>query len=77
VTTHPASRNAARTVAAIYDLKANPANRAIMSFFHRGGAAPSACIIFRRAPKEDLRRRMRAHQMIAEMTYGLLGRSPY
>jgi 4-hydroxyphenylacetate 3-monooxygenase len=26
--------------------------------------------------QEDLRRRMRAHRMIADMTYGLFGRSP-
>jgi 4-hydroxyphenylacetate 3-monooxygenase len=32
VTTHPAFRNAARTVAAIYDMKADPANREAMSF---------------------------------------------
>ena len=32
VTAHPAFRNAARTVAAIYDMKADPANREVMSF---------------------------------------------
>ena len=37
VTTHPAFRNAARTVAAIYDMKADPANREIMSFNEGGG----------------------------------------
>ena len=49
VTTHPAFRNAARTVAAIYDMKADPPNREIMSFTE-GGAAFSS-IIFGRAPK--------------------------
>ena len=50
VTTHPAFRNAARTVAAIYDMKADPANREIMSFTE-GRRRRTACIIFRRAPK--------------------------
>ena len=36
VTTHPAFRNAARTVAAIYDMKADPANRETMSFAEGG-----------------------------------------
>jgi 4-hydroxyphenylacetate 3-monooxygenase len=36
VTTHPSFRNAARTVAAIYDMKADPANREIMSFTEDG-----------------------------------------
>jgi 4-hydroxyphenylacetate 3-monooxygenase len=74
VTTHPAFRNAARTVAAIYDMKADPANREIMSFTEAGDAFSMYYLQAR--TQEDLRRRMRAHQMIAEMTYGLLGRSP-
>jgi 4-hydroxyphenylacetate 3-monooxygenase len=74
VTTHPAFRNAARTVAAIYDMKADPANREIM-YFTEAGDVFSMYYLRARTP-EDLRRRMRAHQMIAEMTYGLLGRSP-
>ena len=32
VTTHPAFRNAARTVAAMYDMKADPANRETMTY---------------------------------------------
>ena len=72
VTTHPAFRNAARTVAAIYDMKADPANREIMSFTEAGDAF--SMYYLRARTQEDLRRRMRAHQMIAEMTYGLLGR---
>jgi 4-hydroxyphenylacetate 3-monooxygenase len=74
VTTHPAFRNAARTVAAIYDMKADPANREIMSFAE-GGDHYSMYYLQART-QEDLRRRMRAHRMIADMTYGLFGRSP-
>ena len=36
VTTDPAFRTAARAVAAIYDMKADPANREIMSFTEGG-----------------------------------------
>jgi 4-hydroxyphenylacetate 3-monooxygenase len=74
VTTHPLFRNAARTVAAIYDMKADPANRELMSFAE-GGERHSLYFLLPRT-QEDLRRRMRAHKAIADMTYGLLGRSP-
>jgi 4-hydroxyphenylacetate 3-monooxygenase len=74
VTTHPAFCNAARTVAAIYDMKADPANREAMSFAENGDRH-GMYYLQARSP-EDLRRRMRAHRRIAEMTYGLFGRSP-
>jgi 4-hydroxyphenylacetate 3-monooxygenase len=74
VTTHPLFRNAAQTVAAIYDMKADPARRETMSFEEDG----ERCSMYFLRPRsqEDLRRRMRAHQAIADMTYGLMGRSP-
>ena len=74
VTTHPLFRNAARTVAAIYDMKADPAHRDLMSF-EEDGERYSVYFLLPRT-QEDLRRRMRAHKAIADMTYGLLGRSP-
>src|SRR5690348_11249848 len=74
VTSHPAFRNAARTVAAIYDMKADPANREIMSFSEDGELCSTYYLQAR--TQEDLRRGMRAHRMIADMTYGLFGRSP-
>jgi 4-hydroxyphenylacetate 3-monooxygenase len=55
-------------------MKADPANREVMSFAE-GGDRYSMYYLQARNP-EDLRRRMRAHRMIADMTYGLLGRSP-
>src|SRR5665213_3900175 len=74
VTTHPLFRNAARTVAAIYDMKSDPANRDTMSFEEDGERFSMYYLLPR--TQEDLRRRLRAHQAIADMTYGLLGRSP-
>ena len=74
VTSHPAFRNAARTVAAIYDMKADPKNREAMSFEEDG---ERHSIYFLRAKtREDLARRSRGHRMIAELTYGMFGRSP-
>ena len=74
VTAHAAFRNAARSIAAIYDLKADPANAETMSFVE-GGERYSMYFLQAR-DQEDLRRRTRAHRMIAEMTHGLFGRSP-
>jgi 4-hydroxyphenylacetate 3-monooxygenase len=74
VTTHPAFRNAARTVASIYDMKADPAHAETMSYAENGRRYSMYFLPARTA--EDLRRRMRCHKMIADMTYGLFGRSP-
>ncbi|MGH7090733.1 MAG: 4-hydroxyphenylacetate 3-hydroxylase family protein [Stellaceae bacterium] len=74
VTTHPLFRNAAHTVAALYDLKADPANRDLLTADEEGQRFPAYFLKAR--SREDLRRRMRAHQAIAEHTYGMLGRSP-
>lgn len=74
VTTHPAFRNAARTVAAIYDLKAAPENRDTMTF-EEDGRRYSA--YFQRArSRRDLELRTIAHRKIAALTYGMFGRSP-
>jgi 4-hydroxyphenylacetate 3-monooxygenase len=72
VTTHPAFRNAARTVASIYDMKR--AHPEAMSF-EEGGERYS---IYYLKPKTraDLARRTRGHRMIADLTYGMFGRSP-
>src|SRR2546430_9232176 len=72
VTTHLAFRNAARTVAGIYDMKL--ANRDAMSFEEDGERY--SIYFLRPRTREDLARRTRGHRMIAEMTYGLFGRSP-
>ena len=65
VTTHPAFRNAAHTVAAIYDMKADSANREIMSF--TDGGEECSMYDLRARTQEDLRWRMRAHRMIADI----------
>src|SRR5580698_6780538 len=74
VTTHPAFRNAARTIAAIYDLKGDPQQRELFSFEDNGERIGLQWLRCR--TRDDLARRMRAMKAIADATYGLIGRSP-
>ena len=74
VTTHPAFRNAAQTVGALYDMKADPALRAEMTYEEDGGR--HSIYFLRARSREDLQRRMIGHLRIADFTYGLFGRSP-
>jgi 4-hydroxyphenylacetate 3-monooxygenase len=74
VTTHPAFRNGARSVAAIYDMKAAAENRDVMSF-EEGGKRYSTYFLQARTGA-DIEKRFAAHKRIADISYGLLGRSP-
>ena len=78
VTAHPAFRNAAQTIAEIYDMKADPANRDVMSYQEPDDASGERFSRYFQRPgsREDLELRSRAHRKIAEMSHGLLGRSP-
>ena len=73
-TTHPAFADGARTYAALFDLKSDPALRDIMSF-EEGGKRYSMHYLQPRS-QEDLRRRNRAHRKIADFCFGLMGRTP-
>ena len=68
VTAHPAFRNAARTVAAMYDMKADPANRETMTYEEEGGR--HSIYFLRAKDRDDLQRRMVGHRKIADMSYG-------
>jgi len=74
VTSHSAFRNAAASFAMLYDRKAAPENRDVMSFEEDGEAFSTYFLM----PKtqDDLVRRMETHRRIAEWSHGLLGRSP-
>ena len=74
VTRHPAFRGAAQTVAALYDMKANPALRQEMTYEEEGGR--HSIYFLRARTRDDLQRRMIGHQRIADFTYGMFGRSP-
>ncbi len=74
VTRHPAFCNAARSFAAIYDMKRAPENRDVFTFEEDGGR--HSAYYLRAKTKEDLVKRMKLHRAIARMSHGLLGRSP-
>jgi 4-hydroxyphenylacetate 3-monooxygenase len=74
VTTHPAFRNAAHTVAALYDMKADPSSREVLTYEEDGGR--HSVYFLRPRSRDDLQRRMIGHRHIADFTYGMFGRSP-
>ena len=73
VTTHPAFRNAARSFAMIQDLKNDPTNRDLMTYEENGERHAMYWLMPR--GREDLVRRWKAQQYIADMTYGMMGRT--
>jgi 4-hydroxyphenylacetate 3-monooxygenase len=74
VTRHLAFRPAAATVAAIYDMKADSANREVMTYEEEG--ARHSIYYLRPRNRDDLQRRMLGHRRIADLTLGMFGRSP-
>jgi hypothetical protein len=73
-TTHPAFADGARTYAALFDLKSDPALRDVMTF-EEGGERYSMYYLQPRS-QEDLRHRNRVHRKIADFCFGLMGRTP-
>jgi 4-hydroxyphenylacetate 3-monooxygenase len=71
VTTHPAFRDAAQSIANIYEMKRRDAALA----FEDGGEKYSHYFL-KAKTKQDLEKRKAVHEAIARMSYGLLGRSP-
>src|SRR2546421_1530901 len=71
VTSHPAFRNGARSMAAIYDLK-----RADPAFSFAEGKERYSAYFLRAKTREELQQRTSLHRAIAAMSHGLLGRSP-
>jgi 4-hydroxyphenylacetate 3-monooxygenase len=74
VTRHPAFRNVAQTVAALYDMKADPALREEITYEEDDGR--HSIYFLRARSRDDLQRRMIGHRRIADFTYGMFGRSP-
>ena len=74
VTSHPAFRNAANTIAMIYDRKRLTENRDVMVCEEKDEEFSSYYL----QPKNlnDLEKRFETHRRIASWTYGLIGRSP-
>ena len=74
VTTHPAFRRGAETIARLYDYKCDPARRDLMSFEESGERYSLHWLRCR--TREDLQRRAASLRLMARATYGLIGRSP-
>lgn len=76
VTEHPSLREAARSIARLYDIAAAPENREVMAFaspktgapVHRGFQIPKS--------HADLKARRLFSEKWAEATFGLMGRTP-
>ena len=76
VTAHPAFAGAIRTVARLYDLADDPANRELMTYpSPRDGRPVNKAWLVPRT-REDLVARRRAIKFSADASYGFLGRSP-
>ncbi len=73
VATHPAFRNTAQTVAMLYDIKADPANRDAAAY-EEDGELYSTYFLKPRT-RDDLARRTKAHKFWGDASYGLFGRS--
>src|SRR5579871_5948494 len=75
-TTHPAFRNGARTLARLFDCAAAPENRDRMTFTSPDTGGPVwRCFQIPRT-REDLRAKRIAAEAWAELTFGLMGRTP-
>jgi 4-hydroxyphenylacetate 3-monooxygenase len=74
VTEHPAFRNTAETICRLYDYKADPAQRELLTYEEDGDR--HSLYWLRCRTREDLVRRMGALKEIAQYTYGMIGRSP-
>jgi 4-hydroxyphenylacetate 3-monooxygenase len=74
VTAHPAFREGAQTIAHLYDLRADPAQRDLFSYEENGERYSLQWLRCRN--RDDLVRRMRAMKASSDATYGFIGRSP-
>lgn len=76
VTEHPAFREAVRSVARLYDISADPKQRDVMTYPSPATGEPvSKAFLLPRTPA-DLAARREALTVLAEATYGLMGRTP-
>lgn len=76
VTTHPAFRGAVASIARLYDVAADPANREVMTFASPRTGKPVLRCYQIPASVDELRAKRRMHERWAEGTFGLMGRTP-
>ena len=73
VTKHPSLKRAAKTVAGLYDLKHNKEYQDHLTYQENGETFSTWFIQAKN--KDDLRKRSKAHKIIADQTSGMMGRS--
>lgn len=76
VTTHPGFHGAVRSVAHLYDVANDPANRAVTTFPSPETGEPVNVAFMIPRCTEDLVRRRKGLRLLSEQTFGLMGRSP-
>src|ERR1700687_3177133 len=76
VVTHPAFRNAAQTVARMYDTTSDPANQENLTYVDAETGKRCNAIFLRPKSRADLEARNRVHEAWAKCSWGLFGRSP-
>jgi 4-hydroxyphenylacetate 3-monooxygenase len=76
VTTHPALRRGAETIAALYDMQFDAKTRAEMTFVPPEGGEPCGLSFIIPRTREDLERRRDMMLHWARATCGMMGRSP-
>lgn len=76
VTSHPATRNAARSIAHLYDMQHEPALRDAMTFPSPTTGEPVGMTFITPRTREDLVRRRVAMKHWADFSGGFLGRTP-
>ena len=76
VTTHPAFKNAVRSVARLYDIASDPANADVMLTESPYGGDPVNVSHMIPRSKADLEHRQQGLRKWSEATFGLMGRSP-
>ena len=73
VTKHPSLKRAAKTVARLYDLKHTKEHKNDLTYEENGDTFSTWFIQAKN--KDDLRKRSKAHKIIADHTSGMMGRS--
>jgi 4-hydroxyphenylacetate 3-monooxygenase len=76
VTVHPAFASAVQSIAKLYDIARDPANRELMTYISPKTGEPVNRIYMIPRTKEDLRARRLAIERWAEESFGFMGRTP-
>jgi 4-hydroxyphenylacetate 3-monooxygenase len=76
VTTHPAFREAARSIAGLFDVVADPANRELLTYPSPATGEPVNRSYMIPRSREDLTARRKALWRLSEESFGYMGRTP-